>query len=229
MLETKLHERRLPSTRTTEHFLPAASMSTDPTQRYATGCNSKEYTASSLCLKNVPVFEHAIVEMVQGCNALAAFLICLATPVIASHGASVPRWSVVASACRASLASGEDNEIDTSRADLVEAFSSKNVLGIAVKAVHQVLSWIEPPGQTEDDDPLSGSRLQFSHYYYGMDEWQTYVVYRIFPLIKKELHRKGGAHWLDHDRPEKPPKNIGEPSCRDQLRAALVSYAESTY
>lgn len=189
----------------------------------ATGGYSKKATAASLCLKNVDDQDKGIVRMAQECKALAALLICLLTPVVSIFGA---RLNAIEAVYDDTIASIEDGDYNPTTAELQDAFRTKDIRRLAVKAIYQVAHWIRPPGEEEEDDPLSGRTPQFHHYYYGMDKWQTYYVFQLLSLIRRDFSRKEGVQWLDGEWPDENSKRTKKMRSCDQLRAALGSYAE---
>lgn len=197
--------------------------------KIATGCDARKGTAASLCLRKVEALEDGILRMIEECSGLAALVICLVTPVIGPSGAKIPSWKDTQLEYGKLLAAVGNNDCDLTAAEIREVFRNKDVIGLIAKAMHQVFRWIKAPGQEDVDDPLSGTSLQFSHYYFGMKDWQMYVVFRLFCLIKKDLNRYEGAQWLDWERPASRPQTTKKFKYYSQLQAALTSFAQSMF
>lgn len=213
--------------------LPPRGLRIDKAEmKVPTGCNVKKFTATSLCLRNCEALDKCIVQMVQECDALAALLLCLLTPIIGTCGASMPKWNKVEHNYNDLLSSAnESGECNPTLTEIQESFRTKNICGLVAKAIYQVKRYIRPPVFDEEDEPLSGTKMQFSHFYYGMERQQAYVVFRFLSCIKHDANREG-AHWLDWKRPEgkgkKAKKTKRLESC-GQLRANLIDYAKSMF
>lgn len=198
--------------------------------KIATGGDSKTAIATSLCLRRtVTGFYEASLRMIQECDALAALLICLVTPIIKTAGANLPHWRNVESEYNDLSLSLSGDDCELNGAELEEALCGMKLRQLMVKAIFQVVHWIQPPGKDMKDDPDAGTIPQFSHYYYNMTSWQIFVVYKLFSLIKTDMIRNANAQWLDFKHPKQRARATARFSFCDLARSALASYAKSMF